>query len=61
MNWKRIILIVALQVFVTEGFAQSNLLNAKTPDQIGKKTEADMIAEMTIRFLMVTCMTVIFY
>ena len=45
MNWKRIILIVALQVFVTEGFAQSNLLNAKTPDQIGKKTEADMIAE----------------
>lgn len=45
MNWKRVILIVALHVFVTEGFAQSNLLNAKTPDQIGKKTEADMIAE----------------
>lgn len=38
-----------LVVFAVAGsyasFAQSNLLNAKTPDQIGKKTEAELISD----------------
>jgi len=38
-----------LVVFAVAGsfasFAQSNLLNAKTPDQIGKKTDAELISD----------------
>lgn len=37
---KRIVLTLAVLGCVTQGMAQSNLLNAKTPDEIGKKTEA---------------------
>lgn len=45
MNWRKFILVVALGLSSTFTFAQSNLLNAKTPDQIGKKTEAELVAE----------------
>ena len=45
MNWRKILLIVALFGFFNSTFAQSNLLNAKTPEQIGKKTEAELVAE----------------
>lgn len=45
MNWRKFILVVALGLSSTFAFAQSNLLNAKTPDQIGKKTEAELVAE----------------
>lgn len=38
-------LVVALGLSSTFTFAQSNLLNAKTPDQIGKKTEAELVAD----------------
>ena len=42
-NMKKLVLTFALiGLIATDGFAQSNLLNAKTPDQIGKKTEAQM-------------------
>ena len=45
MNWRKIILVVALGLSSTFTFAQSNLLNAKTPDQIGVKTEAELVAD----------------
>jgi gliding motility associated protien GldN len=45
MNWRNLILVVALSLSSTLTFAQSNLLNAKTPDQIGQKTEADQLAD----------------
>jgi len=44
MNWRNSIAILTL-VLSTSTFAQSNLLNAKTPDQIGKKTEAELNAD----------------
>lgn len=45
MNWRKIIVVLALGLSSTFTFAQSNLLNAKTPDQIGKKTDAELVAE----------------
>lgn len=45
MNWRKFIVVVALGLSSTFTFAQSNLLNAKTPDQIGIKTEAELVAE----------------
>ncbi len=45
MNWRKVVLVVALGLSSTFTFAQSNLLNAKTPDQIGKKTEAELVAD----------------
>jgi len=45
MNWRNSIAILALVLSSTYTFAQSNLLNAKTPDQIGKKTEAELSAD----------------
>jgi len=44
MNWRNSIAILVLS-FSASTFAQSNLLNAKTPDQIGKKTEAELSAD----------------
>ncbi|MCL9769092.1 gliding motility protein GldN [Flavobacterium sp. HXWNR69] len=44
MNWRNSIAILTL-ILSTSTFAQSNLLNAKTPDQIGKKTEAELNAD----------------
>jgi len=44
MNLRNSIAIIVL-VFSTTTFAQSNLLNAKTPDQIGKKTQAELSAD----------------
>ena len=45
MSWRNSIAILALGLSSTFTFAQSNLLNAKTPDQIGKKTEAELSAD----------------
>lgn len=45
MNWKNFILAIALGLSSTYSFSQSNLLNAKTPDSIGKKTAAELIAD----------------
>lgn len=39
MNRKRFLTMALCLVGMTTAFAQSNLLNAKTPDEIGKKTE----------------------
>ena len=45
MNWRNSIAILVLGLSTSFTFAQSNLLNAKTPDQIGKKTEAELSAD----------------
>ncbi|SFR39539.1 gliding motility associated protien GldN [Robiginitalea myxolifaciens] len=39
MNWKHSLIIGALAVLPVSGWAQANILNAKTPDQIGQRTE----------------------
>lgn len=44
MNWRNFLL-VAVFGLSTLSFAQSNLLNAKTPAEIGKKTEAQKNAD----------------
>lgn len=44
MNWRNFLL-VAVFSLSTLSFAQSNLLNAKTPAEIGKKTEAEKNAD----------------
>lgn len=44
MNWRNSIAILVLSIS-TSTFAQSNLLNAKTPEQIGKKTDAELSAD----------------
>jgi len=45
MNWRNFSLALALCLVSGLSFAQANLLNAKTPDEIGKKTEAQMAAD----------------
>jgi gliding motility associated protien GldN len=40
IKMKRFVLTLVVLGCVAQGMAQSNLLNAKTPDEIGKKTEA---------------------
>ncbi len=44
MNWRNFLLVAVFSVS-TFSFAQSNLLNAKTPAEIGKKTEAELNAD----------------
>jgi gliding motility associated protien GldN len=44
MNWRNFLLVTVFSVS-TFSFAQSNLLNAKTPAEIGKKTEAEKNAD----------------
>lgn len=38
MNWKKISLFVAFSIFSLQSFAQSNLLNAKSAEEIGMKS-----------------------
>lgn len=45
MNWRNFSLIITLSLVSSVTFAQSNLLNAKTPAEIGKKTEAQLKAD----------------
>ena len=45
MNWKNSIVIIVLGLSSTFTFAQSNLLYAKKPEQIGKKTAAELSAD----------------
>ena len=45
MNWKSVILIVAMGIFPVSLMAQANILNAKKPEDIGKKTEAQMASD----------------
>jgi gliding motility associated protien GldN len=45
MKIKNLLFVLFALVLSSNSFAQSNLLNAKTPDEIGKKTSAQLIAE----------------
>lgn len=42
MNWKNVLVIVALGLLPISMVAQANILNAKKPEDIGKKTEAQI-------------------
>ncbi|UII74731.1 gliding motility protein GldN [Flagellimonas sp. HMM57] len=42
MNWKNVFLIGALSLIPVSMMAQANILNAKLPEDIGKKTEAQI-------------------
>ncbi|MFI2742948.1 gliding motility protein GldN [Zhouia sp. PK063] len=43
MNWKSVLFTIFCGVIATKSFAQANLLNAKTPEEIGKPTEAQVV------------------
>lgn len=45
MNSRKFLVAALLFAGITSSFAQSNLLNAKTPDEIGKKSEAQLEAD----------------
>lgn len=45
MNWRIFLSVVVLLTGSVASFAQSNLLNAKTPNQIGVKSEAQNLAD----------------
>jgi gliding motility associated protien GldN len=45
MNWKNVILIGVVALLPVSGMAQANILNAKKPQDIGKKTEAQKILD----------------
>ncbi len=45
MKCRNFILVIALAAGTFSATAQSNLLNAKTPDEIGKKTAAQLISD----------------
>jgi len=45
MNWKNVMLIVALGFLPISLMAQANILNAKKPQDIGKKTEEQIAAD----------------
>jgi len=45
MNWKNVIFVLALGVLPVSIMAQANILNAKKPQDIGKKTEAQLASD----------------
>lgn len=45
MNWRNFLLVIIFVAGSSASFAQSNLLNAKTPDEIGIKTAAQLISD----------------
>jgi gliding motility associated protien GldN len=45
MNWRNFLLVIIFTVGCFSSQAQSNLLNAKTPADIGKKTPAQLISD----------------
>ncbi|MFW2377047.1 MAG: gliding motility protein GldN, partial [Cellulophaga baltica] len=42
MNWKNVLLIGAVALLPISTMAQANILNAKRPEEIGKKTESQI-------------------
>lgn len=45
MNWKQIIIVAAVSCLPVSLAAQANILNAKKPEEIGKKTAAQVAAD----------------
>ena len=61
MNCRNFLLVFVLTLGCLSSQAQSNLLNAKTPADIGKKTAAQLISDNDNHYLMVTFMIEIYY
>jgi gliding motility associated protien GldN len=45
MNWRNFLLIIIFTVGCLSSYSQSNLLNAKTPEDIGKKSPSQLISD----------------
>ncbi len=45
MNWRNFLLIIIFTVGCFSSYSQSNLLNAKTPEDIGKKSPSQLISD----------------
>ena len=45
MNLKNVVLIVLCAFVASSGFAQANILNAKSPEEIGVKTDAQLLLD----------------
>ncbi len=45
MNWKNVIIVAAVSCLPISMAAQANILNAKKPEEIGKKTAAQVAAD----------------
>ena len=45
MNWKRVLIIGALAALPAAAWSQANILNARKPEDIGKRTEAQITAD----------------
>ncbi len=45
MNWKNVIIVAAISCLPVSAIAQANILNAKKPEDIGKKTAAQVAAD----------------
>mgnify|MGYP001814319249 FL=1 len=45
MNWKNVLIAGAVALLPMSMMAQANILNAKLPEEIGKKTEAQIAAD----------------
>ena len=45
MNWRNVIVIGVLGLLPVSMMAQANILNAKKPEDVGKKTEAQQVAD----------------
>ena len=45
MNWKNVLITGAVALLPLSMMAQANILNAKLPEEIGKKTEAQIAAD----------------
>lgn len=52
MNW-RVVIVAVVSAFVSQEIAaQANILNAKKPEEIGLRTEAQKLLIMINRYLM---------
>ena len=48
MNWKNVLLIGAVSLLPISMMAQANILNAKKPEEIGKKTNSQIELKVVI-------------
>ena len=46
MNWRGFLLNASVLVFTVASYGQANILNANSPEEIGKKTEAQIQSDI---------------
>lgn len=51
MKWNQFLIGVFGVLFVTQSFGQANILNAKSPDEVGKLSDAELEGAKTEKFL----------